>query len=385
MEKEKEVFGEDFNILDGLDGVEDILGSTGQPDEENTNVEHSDEDSILENIHADTTDTESGDSSTEENENADDDNDDENAEDATSEDKNQSVSSPLTPYAKYLKEEGILPNINLDGEITPDSLRQAMFDEVMNGVEEYKGALPTEIHTLINNYEAGVPLDTLLKINADVVKYSSITDEQLADVDFQKKLYTEFLQKSTRYTKERIEREVNRLADLQELEDEAKNALQELVVLQKEEEALALESAKKAQDEAEAQRVKEIELLQKTIEDTKEIVPGAVIPKQLKDKIFKNLTTAVAYDPAGNPLNKLGAYRSKNPLQTEIILNYIFEATNEFKDWNVFGKASKNKVLKELEDAAAALDSKNTGTHVGGKRQSATTKSFLEEINNFIS
>lgn len=382
MEKEKEVFGEDFNILDGIDGLEDALGTPGNSDDIKPDVDPSDDELVLDGTDDNKTDTEQESSSTEENN---DDDDDEETEDATSDDKDQSVSSPLTPYAKYLKEEGILPNINLDGEITPDSLRQAMFDEVMSGVDEYKSALPTEIHTLIDNYESGVPLDTLLKMNAEVVKYSSITDEQLADVDFQKKLYTEFLQKSTRYGKERIEREVNRLADLQELEDEAKSALQELVVLQKEEEATAVAAAKKAQADADAQRVKEIESLQQTINGTKEIIPGTVIPKQLKDKIFKNLTTAVTYDAAGNPLNKLGAYRSKNPLQTEIILNYLFEATNEFKDWTVFGKASKSKVLKELEDAATALDNKNTGNHVSGKRQSATTKSFLEEINNFIS
>ena len=43
-------------------------------------------------------------------------------------------SSPLIPYAKYLKEEGILPDFDIehfDGSI--DGLREGMYNEIING------------------------------------------------------------------------------------------------------------------------------------------------------------------------------------------------------------------------------------------------------------
>lgn len=376
MAKEGEVFEESFNILEGLGNLEETFNQ--QPTEP---VEETQDDDSPEGEEKDKdVDADAEDHSDEETE-VEKEKEDTNSDNQEDKDK----SSPLTPYAKYLKEEGVLPNIDIETfDGTADGLKQAMFDQIMQGVEEYKSMLPTEVQSIINNYEAGVPLDTLIKLNSEVVKYSAITDEQLSDVEFQKKIYTEFLSKTTRYSKERIDREVNRLAELQELEEEAKSAIQDLIVLQKEEEQVALAKAKEEQDAFEARRIQELEDLKTTIETTKEIVPGVELSKALKDKIYKNLTTPASYDQAGNPINKLGAYRAKNPIQTEIILNYLFEATNEFKDWSVFGKATKSKVFKELEAASASLDNKQQGVSVNRSKQSATTKSFLEQIDNFI-
>ena len=54
-------------------------------------------------------------------------------------------------------------------------------------------------------------------------------------------------------------------------------------------------------------------------------------------------------------INKVGLYRANNPVKFEVILNYLYEATNEFKDWGVLGKAGKRSALKEFEDAAYAM------------------------------
>ena len=61
------------------------------------------------------------------------------------------TSSPLTPYAKLLVDEGILPNLDLkkfDG--TADSLKEAMVSEIIGAVEMYKETLPERVKQLID-------------------------------------------------------------------------------------------------------------------------------------------------------------------------------------------------------------------------------------------
>ena len=224
---EEEVFGEDFNLLED---IEDIIINNSQ-EEESPKEEDDDEEIEL---------PEEGSGTEEEDEEKG--NEEISKEDTEQPANTDTSSSPLIPYAKYLKEEGILPNFDLekfDGSI--DSLRDGMFNEILSGVEQYKATLPEPVKALLNNYEEGVPLETLLKIDAEKAKYTSITQEQLESEDVQKSLIREYLTKTTKFSKEKIEKEISRLADLQELEDEAKGVLPELIAIQQEAEQGAVE------------------------------------------------------------------------------------------------------------------------------------------------
>ena len=373
------VFGEDFNLLEG---IEDIIsyeddGQSSGPDNEETDDEQSQYDDTV---------ADNSDKKEDEDEESQDDSQKENEEDTASDDADNSSSSPLIPYAKYLKEEGVLPNFDLekfDGTI--EGLREGMFGEIVSGVEQYKATLPEAVKRLLDNYEEGVPLETLLQIDGERSRYTSYKDADLEPEDVQKGLVREYLTKTTKFSKEKIEKEITRLSDLQELEDEARGVLPELVALQDEMEASAREQAKAQQKIAEEQSLQELESLRTTIEGTSEIIPGIKLSDVLRQKIYKNLTTPVAYAENGQPLNKLGVYRSKNPVQTEIILNYIYEATNEFRDWGVFSKNAKKAVVQEIENAARNLDAKQSRS--GNNPvfyKTEKTKKFLDNINDFL-
>lgn len=311
-------------------------------------------------------------------------NDIEESEDATSE---ETQTSPFTPYAKFLIEEGILSNLNLDEfDGTAEALKKAQANEINNGIEAYKNSLPREVKFLVDNYEAGVPFDKILEISSRQIEYQSIEESSITDnEDLQKNLVKDYLKRTTRFSDEKIEKHINQLADLSELEDEARDALSNLVDFEKQELEAAKEKAIADQNAAIEMQKKEIERLDKYLDETEEIIPNIKIPKVIKDKIKANLTTPVAQDEYGNQFNKVGLYRANNPMQFEVVLNYLFEVTNEFKDWSALGKAGKRSALKELEDAAKTIDSRQASSSSSGQRITSKegSKGLLDAIKGF--
>lgn len=369
--KQDEVFGEDFNLLEGLEDLfTEDEGGVGNGDDDNGQDDAGS----------------GGDDDNEEDDEQEADDPKDTGEDTNnSNDADDNSSSPLIPYAKYLKEEGILPNFDLekfDGSI--DSLRDGMFNEIMSGVEQYKATLPEPIKNLLNNFEEGVPLEKLLEIDRERVKYSSISETDLESEEVQRNLVREYLTKTTKFSKEKIEKELTRLGDLQELGEEARTILPELIALQSAEEQALVEQAKAAQVAAEERRLQELETLRSSLETMEEVLPGMKLSNALRQKIYKNLTVPVGYNEYGQPLNKLGAYRSKNPVQTEILLNYLFEVTNEFKDWSVLGRGAKRQVITEIERAARGLDNRANSSNNPTFGKNAKANQFIREIDDFL-
>jgi len=387
----KQVWEDDFNLLEGVEDYFEEKFSTDEPEKpeevSENNEEDSQENDNEEEDNPQGLENQDEEESDEEQEDSDEDEEQDKREEPDSDeesDEDAEEASPLTPYAKYLKEEGILPNLNLeefDGNV--ETLKEGMASEIQNGISEYIGSLPERVKGIINNYQEGLPLDKVLEFDNKNLEYTSIDEEQLKDESTQKKLLTDYYKKTTKFSDERIDKEIKRLDDLQELEEESKYVLEELKGLQKEEEQLAKEVAKQQQIEAEKSRAEQVNQLKETIEKTDEIVPGVKVNKLVKDKLFKNLTTPIGYDQYGNAINKLGAYRAKNPVQAELMFNYIFEATKEFTDWSALSKSGKKSAIKELEKAAGQLDKNGRGNRsTKNKNTSTPSKGLIDAINS---
>ena len=321
-----------------------------------------------------------------ENQDSDHDGDNEDNKDIEEDTSSQDTkASPFTPYAKFLVEEGILSNLDLENfDGTADSLKEAQLFEINSGIEGYKNSLPPEVRYLVDNYEAGVPFDKILNMSSKQIQYESIQDDSLGEnEDLQKELVREYFKKTTKLSDDKIERQISRLSDLSELEDEAKSSLKELIELQKEDVEIEKQRAIEYRNSMIEAQKREVENLDKYLNDTDEIIPNIKIPKQIKDKIKKNLTTPVAKDDNGNLINKVGLYRANNPVKFEVILNYLYEATNEFKDWGVLGKAGKRSALKEFEDAARSIDSRSASSSSNG--QSSISKNGGKGLMDAIS
>lgn len=350
--------GHNSNNTDNNSG-ENSLSNTGENNTEDTSTEEGNED----------------DSNTEDSSAGDNDNNDNND------------SSPLTTlYAKMLIEEGVLPNFTLEEgkEIEPASLKEAMVNEINSGINSYKEQLPPKVKHLINRYEEGVSLESLIELDNKITRYSSITKEALdKDSDLQKQILTEYYQ-SAGLPDERVKSLVKTSVDLENIGDEANAALKDLIALQDQEEQRLVDEAKQREEDDLKARDKALNDFKNTLSNTQEIIPGLAINQPMKDKILKTMTIPVGVDAYGNPLNKIAAYRNKNPYNFDMILSYMYEVTKGFQDWSIVTASGKKSAMNEFEEATKRSTFKqNTGSGNNSSQSNPGSKDLWSALENF--
>jgi hypothetical protein len=278
------------------------------------------------------------------------------------------TSSPLTPYAQLLVDEGVLPNLDVktfDG--TAESLKEAMINEIIGAVDMYKDSLPDRVKDLINNYEEGVPFEKLLEIDRSETDVAKITEETLEDdVTLQKKLVTDYLKKTTKFSDTKIAKVVEGYEDGGDLEDEAKTSLTELKTLVASEKANELKNVANQKKADEENRKREMFALQEKIKTTKEIIPGITMNDKVKNNVLASMTTPVGYDQNGRPVNRIVAARMENPVEFELRLHYLFEITKGFTDFTKLAEKGKKDATKSFEEAVSEMDNTHYEEHEKG-------------------
>jgi len=298
------------------------------------------------------------------------------------ESKKQRNSSPLTPYAQLLVDEGVLPNLDIkkfDG--TADSLKEAMVEEIIGAVDIYKDSLPDKIKHLINNYEEGIPLEKLLELDKIETDVEKVTDETLEeDVSLQKKLVTDYLKRTTKFSETKISKLVDGYEDSGDLEEEAKASLIELKTFVATEKKKELANVEKQKSDANEQRKKDLVALQEKVKTTDEIIPGIKLNDKIRQNLFSAMTTAVGYDQTGRPVNKIVAARQENPVEFEIKLHYLFEITKGFTDFSKLAEKGKKDASKSFEEAVDNLDKNETFRESNSSATSKKSMDFLKSI-----
>lgn len=295
---------------------------------------------------------------------------------STNPDKKQS-SSPFTPYAKLLKEEGVLPNLNMEEfDGTAEGLKTAMINEIVGAVEMYKETLPDRVKDLINNYEEGVPLEELLKLDKEELQVLSLDEDKIKeDISLQKETVRNYLKKTSKFSDKKIENQIQYYEDSGELEEEALNAATELKDLLKTEKEQAVEQAKQKEKMMQEHAKQELANLNKKIQDATEIIPGLKLNDKVKSELIKSMTVPAGKDKNGNPVNRIVAARMENPVDFEIKLHYLFEITKGFSDFSKLVEKGKKDTMKEFEEAISKTDGKITeGTFQSEKTKKASNK-----------
>ena len=96
--------------------------------------------------------------------------------------------------------------------------------------------------------------------------------------------------------------------------------------------------------------------------NSKEIVQGISNTKALQEKVYKSILEPVAKNPeTGEMMNKFMHERSKNPIEFDIKMYYLYELTNGFKDINNISKTTKSKAVKELENTLRTTKFEDNG------------------------
>lgn len=268
-------------------------------------------------------------------------------------------SSPFTPFAKLLVEEGATPNLNLEQfDGTPQGLIKAIQDEIEYNVSMYKESLDPRVKWLQDNVDEGVALEDLLAIDKQRVTLNSINEETLAtDENLQKQIVREYLKETTKFNDALINKQIERLEATGDLTDEAKGYFNELKQLNVVKEQQVIQQARLQQQEFQKQQEKVLSDFKETLEKTEEIIPGIKLNRIIKDQIFKTLTTPVAQDPnTGAPINAIAKSRAEDPINFEKNLAYVWLATKGFKDFSILGSAGKKSAMADFENALKKSD-----------------------------
>lgn len=258
----------------------------------------------------------------------------------------------LKAVATYFKEEGVLASLDLETfDGTPEGLIKAMQAEMGEGIEEYKNTRHPLLKRLMEADEAGIPIEQLLDIKAEEVKYNSIEEEKLADnVGLQKELYKAYLKEFTKFSDAKIAKEVEKAVEDLTLEETVKDeALPKLKERQAEKEQELTRITKAQQENARKENEKLLNDYKVLVDKTEEVFPGIKVSKAEKAEIFKMSTTPIANDGYGNPVLYAEAVYKKDPLKYNLVLNYLLHKTKGFEDLSTIMTVAKSTAAKELE------------------------------------
>jgi hypothetical protein len=259
-------------------------------------------------------------------------------EDAPSSD-DSSQNSTLYALAQYLKEEGVL---FIEEDLKDVNSLEDLKDLIKNSNEKAGYANLNETQRRYQDaLKNGVPKSEFEKIENEIQTYSNIKEE---DVENNPQLRYEIL--AIDMINDGIEQEkALKLAKLA-LNDEsniqdAKQALDNIREAKKQKFQSLVEESKKTKDVS-INQVKDELFKKEQLFDQK-------VNDLTKNKLFDLITTEVDRDEEGRGLNELQKWQRDNPVESSIMLNYLYMMTNKGKDLNLIRKSGETKAAKDLE------------------------------------
>ncbi len=305
-----------------------------------------------------------------------------NKEDPASLEKDIKKPSPFTPYAKLVQDAGVLPNFDIEKwDGSPEGLIQGMQSEIENGINSYKETFNPQIKWLADNYEAGVPLESLLQVDKQRFELASITDEALGEEATQRDIVKQYYKETTQFPDATIDKAIERLEATGELEEESKGFFEQLKQLNVQKEQVLRQQAEQQQAEAVQQQQAQLAQFKQSLDATDEIVPGVKLNTAMRDKVYNGLTTAVDTNPVtGQPMNEIQKAFMQDPtLETKFA--YIWYATNGFSDFKAFGSTGKKSAVAEFENAVKGMDfNQNTQQRVS---KPSSDPDLVAQMKNF--
>jgi hypothetical protein len=281
----------------------------------------------------------------------------ENTEHTHTEEKDDSSSkvknsSPYVLLAKHLAEEGLLSEEYLNELEEDDSingLTSALYKQLDTITETKLKNYGPEIQEFVSLTEAGVDRNTAKALVKESFDLNKITDDLLeTDEKVQENVVKQYLIKLGQ-SEDEIEEQIEYLKDTDKLYSKSINYKSKLDLLNKQEIENEKRKAALMQEENKRNTEKILSDVRSKIDSYNEIVPGVKVPKNVKEKIFKNLTTPVAIDENNNPVTFIQSVRAKDPINFEILLNYYAEIGLFDGKFDSIIKGTKTKTVEELE------------------------------------
>lgn len=316
-------------------------------------------------------------------------------EDAENTETNNEVPKEIVKAtANLYLEQGIIQDKELlkDFDGTFEDLKEILGKEQTKGAEdlfnEKLETLDPRIKYLIEGVESGANFDDLINIKNNQIKYDSIKEDKLKeDVNLQKQVYSDYLSEKG-FSDKKIEKELRRLEDTGELEEESKDALEELKQINSEKEKEFLEISKKEKEIDLKKNKEEVEAINSTIDKSTEIIPGIKLGDIDKKGMKKILNSPVGKDRYGNPINAIQKSFIENPIENNLKMAYLENIGFFKKGGNLDVILPKlktqitTKITKDIEELSKKTKSGIDNTESSMKITS--TKELADEMDKFL-
>ena len=272
------------------------------------------------------------------------------------------VNSFYSPYAESLKEDGILPDLNIEEfnklpkEKQVESLITSYKEGIDKGVNSWIENQPPVLKDILQGLKelgSNVPLVELIQLESDKMELSNLSEEDIKDDEtIQEDLVKTHMSETTRYNDEKIKKEIVRLKANGELYDEAIDARKELYAIREEEKKKKLEDAQKQKKIYDEERTKYIKDISERIDKISEIFPNIKVNDAQKKELKQWMTTPVGYTKDKHPVSKVMEVRNIDPKEFDIrLLHYIqLGYFNKNIDISKIEKNANSKAVKKLAD-----------------------------------
>lgn len=309
--------------------------------------------------------------------------------------QDNSSSSPISAFAKFLYEQGVFSELNeekLKDIKDVNGLAEMFVEEKNRSIGEFLETLDPRVKSIVDKTLDGYSLDSILEETSNNLTLDSITEDMITEnKDLAKELVRRNLKSTTSMSDEKINKLITKYEDDEELIGEALESHGTLKELAKKEEAnktkQVVEFKAKQAEQAKAQLVS----IQQDLEKTEELVPGMKWNKIVRDKVYKSMTQSVGKDAQGQPINAIQETRMKNPLAFEKALHYyhsigLFNVDDKgnFKpDFSKINVNLKTSIVKDADNAITQMMAKEGFKNVKSdtsKPSSGNDFSLLENL-----
>lgn len=276
------------------------------------------------------------------------------SEETPSSEASNSSQSTLYALVKHLKDEGVL---FLDEELEKvESLEDVKAAIVKsNNKAKYSNLSDTQKRYL-DALENGVPVKEYETLEKEISTFEKINKEAISkDAQLQYELIAiDFMNQGIDQEKAMKLAQLSVKADGDESVNEAEKALESIIKFKTDKFKKLIEEKKEKTDI-------DLKTIRESI-DKKDKILTMPVNDNIKNKLFDYMTTKVASDDNGLPLNKLQKFQKDNPVEANILLNYLFMVTNEGKDLGLIKTNTTSSASKELEKKLKQLNFDKNGS-----------------------
>jgi|688.fasta_scaffold30859_3 hypothetical protein len=293
-------------------------------------------------------------------------------------------SSIYVPFANLLVEEGVLSSEDIEGyDGSLDGLVQSFSKRIQNEVKEHLNSKPKEVQDFIEMLERGVSLDDAKTIIKNEKDFSYSEKDVESDENIQRNIIEKYL-KSIGESDEDISDAIKYYEQTEKLSDKALSYYDKMKGRIEKEKELAIERAEQEKVQHQKNVQKQLEDLKNKVFEIKEIIPGKPLAENIKNSIYQSLTTPVAQDEYGNPLNAVAKKRLENPYDFEIKLHYL-NALGVFDGkWDALINVGVTKAAKDFEKQLSSSGNFNSGKPFSIKEEKTQTEGLVSSLHALL-